>query len=81
MRQGNNNGTQYRSTIYCADAGQLDVAETSRKLFQQRLTGRGFGTVTTEIRHPEPHFYYAEDEHQQYLAKNRAAIADCMEPV
>ncbi|WP_394780211.1 peptide-methionine (S)-S-oxide reductase MsrA [Undibacterium sp.] len=69
MRQGNDTGSQYRSAIYAADAAQLAAAEASRTLFQKRLTEQGFGRITTEIR-KEPPFYYAEDEHQQYLAKN-----------
>jgi len=69
MRQGNDSGTQYRSAIYAADAEQLAAAEASRALFQKRLSEQGFGQITTEIR-PEPPFYYAEDDHQQYLAKN-----------
>ncbi|MES2070644.1 MAG: peptide-methionine (S)-S-oxide reductase MsrA [Pseudomonadota bacterium] len=69
MRQGNDSGTQYRSAIYAADAAQLTAAEASRELFQKRLSEQGFGRITTEIR-SEPPFYYAEDEHQQYLAKN-----------
>jgi peptide-methionine (S)-S-oxide reductase len=69
MRQGNDTGTQYRSTIYCADEAQLKAAEASRTAFQKRLSEQGFGQVTTEIR-KEPPFYYAEDYHQQYLAKN-----------
>ncbi|GGC62507.1 peptide-methionine (S)-S-oxide reductase MsrA [Undibacterium terreum] len=69
MRQGNDMGTQYRSAIYAADAQQLTAAEASRTLFQKQLSQQGFGRITTEIR-PEPNFYYAEDEHQQYLAKH-----------
>jgi peptide-methionine (S)-S-oxide reductase len=69
MRQGNDAGTQYRSGIYCADEGQQRAAERSRDAFQQQLTAAGFGAVTTEIL-PAPEFYYAEDYHQQYLAKN-----------
>ena len=69
MRQGNDAGTQYRSGIYCSDEIQRAAAEASRDAFQQRLTERGFGTITTEIL-DAPEFYYAEDYHQQYLAKN-----------
>ncbi|HUQ77622.1 MAG TPA: peptide-methionine (S)-S-oxide reductase MsrA [Patescibacteria group bacterium] len=69
MRQGNDSGTQYRSAIYTTDAGQQAAAEASRDTYQERLTAAGFGTITTEIS-PAPAFYYAEDEHQQYLAKN-----------
>jgi peptide-methionine (S)-S-oxide reductase len=69
MRQGNDVGTQYRSGIYCATAAQRAAAEHSRDAFQQRLRAAGFGTITTEIVEM-PAFYYAEDYHQQYLAKN-----------
>lgn len=69
MRQGNDSGTQYRSGIYCFDEGQRDAAEASRALFQHELTTAGFGAITTEVV-PVPQFYYAEEYHQQYLAKN-----------
>lgn len=69
MRQGNDVGTQYRSGIYTYDARQKEQAEASRELFQKELTRRGYGTITTEIE-DAPTFYYAEDYHQQYLAKN-----------
>jgi peptide-methionine (S)-S-oxide reductase len=69
MRQGNDVGTQYRSGIYYYDEGQRKAAEQSRDMFQQRLTASGYGTITTEIL-AAPEFYYAEDYHQQYLAKN-----------
>ena len=69
MRQGNDTGTQYRSGIYTTTAGQKQLATASRDAFQQRLTGAGFGRITTEIL-DAPEFYYAEDYHQQYLAKN-----------
>jgi peptide-methionine (S)-S-oxide reductase len=69
MRQGNDVGTQYRSGIYAFDDAQLQAAEASRQAFQQELTGAGFGPITTEIV-PAPEFYYAEEYHQQYLAKN-----------
>jgi peptide-methionine (S)-S-oxide reductase len=69
MRQGNDVGTQYRSGIYAYGDAQQRAAERSRDAFQQRLTAAGFGTITTEIV-PAPEFYYAEDYHQQYLAKN-----------
>jgi peptide-methionine (S)-S-oxide reductase len=69
MRQGNDVGTQYRSTIYVTDDAQRDAAELSRRAYQARLTAAGLGTITTEIR-DAPHFFYAEDYHQQYLAKN-----------
>jgi peptide-methionine (S)-S-oxide reductase len=69
MRQGNDAGTQYRSAIYVLDEGQRRAAEESKRRFQQRLSAAGFGAITTEIREAPP-FYYAEDYHQQYLAKN-----------
>jgi peptide-methionine (S)-S-oxide reductase len=69
MRQGNDVGTQYRSAIYCHGAAQRAAAETSRDAFQGELQAAGFGAITTEIA-PAPEFYYAEDYHQQYLAKN-----------
>jgi len=70
MRQGNDTGTQYRTAIYCSSQGQYDAAIASRDAYQQRLRTAGYGEITTEIRFPAPPFYYAEDEHQQYLAKN-----------
>ncbi len=69
MRQGNDAGTQYRSGIYYFDEAQKRAAETTRDAFQKRLAAAGFGGITTEIL-PAPEFYYAEDYHQQYLAKN-----------
>ncbi len=69
MRQGNDAGTQYRSAIYAAGAEQRAAAEASRRSYQARLTAAGRGTITTEIR-DAPEFFYAEDYHQQYLAKN-----------
>ena len=69
MRQGNDTGTQYRSGIYCYGDAQCRAAEASREAFQERLAGAGYGRITTEIV-PAPEFYYAEDYHQQYLAKN-----------
>lgn len=69
MRQGNDVGTQYRSVIYAATEAQLRAARASRDLYQQALTHAGFGAITTEIA-PAPTFYYAEADHQQYLAKN-----------
>ena len=69
MRQGNDAGTQYRSAIYCEDEAQHRAALASRDAFQQRLDEAGFGAITTEILYPAPTFYYAEDEHQQYLSK------------
>jgi peptide-methionine (S)-S-oxide reductase len=69
MRQGNDVGTQYRSGIYYYSDAQQQAAERSRDAFQQALRTAGHGTITTEIV-PAPEFYYAEDYHQQYLAKN-----------
>ena len=69
MRQGNDLGTQYRSGIYTYDDEQRRLAEASKDQFQQALDQAGYGTITTEIL-PAPPFYYAEDYHQQYLAKN-----------
>ena len=69
MRQGNDVGTQYRSGIYYYDESQRRAAEASRDAYQTTLTAAGYGTITTEIL-PAPEFYYAEDYHQQYLAKN-----------
>jgi peptide-methionine (S)-S-oxide reductase len=69
MRQSNDVGTQYRSGIYYESADQQRAAEASRDAFQKQLTAAGYGPITTEIL-PEPAFYYAEDYHQQYLAKN-----------
>jgi peptide-methionine (S)-S-oxide reductase len=69
MRQGNDVGTQYRSAIYCYGPVQRDAAERTRRIYQQALVEAGAGTITTEIA-PAPEFYYAEDYHQQYLAKN-----------
>ena len=69
MRQGNDVGTQYRSGIYTFSDAQRQAAERSRDAFQEQLSKRGYGTITTEIL-PAPEFYYAEDYHQQYLSKN-----------
>jgi len=69
MRQGNDVGTQYRSGIYCYGAAQQRAADGSREMYQQVLTAAGYGPITTEVL-PAPEFYYAEDYHQQYLAKN-----------
>jgi peptide-methionine (S)-S-oxide reductase len=69
MRQGNDVGTQYRSAIYVHSEAQRRAAEASRDAYARALAARGFGPVTTEIREAPP-FYYAEDYHQQYLAKN-----------
>ncbi|HXY95035.1 MAG TPA: peptide-methionine (S)-S-oxide reductase MsrA [Acidimicrobiia bacterium] len=69
MRQGNDIGTQYRSGIYTFSDAQLEAAKRSRDMYQEVLRRAGFGDITTEIR-PAGTFYYAEDYHQQYLAKN-----------
>jgi peptide-methionine (S)-S-oxide reductase len=69
MRQGNDVGTQYRSGIYVTSPEQRKLAEASRDAFQRKLKEAGYGTITTEIIDAPP-FYYAEDYHQQYLAKN-----------
>jgi peptide-methionine (S)-S-oxide reductase len=69
MRQGNDVGTQYRSGIYYFDDAQRAAAERSRDMFQAELAKARYGRITTEIQ-PAPEFYYAEDYHQQYLAKN-----------
>ena len=69
MRQGNDIGTQYRSAIYVADANQRLIAETAKQAYGEALHARGYGAVTTEIGEM-PEFYFAEDYHQQYLAKN-----------
>ena len=69
MRQGNDVGTQYRSGIYVADAAQRAVAQSTRETYAARLTAAGFGEVTTEVL-VRSEFFYAEDYHQQYLAKN-----------
>jgi peptide-methionine (S)-S-oxide reductase len=72
LRQGNDIGSQYRSAIYWQDESQRTAAEASRDAYQQVLTAAGHGTITTEIEPGAPThpFYYAEDYHQQYLAKN-----------
>jgi peptide-methionine (S)-S-oxide reductase len=69
MRQGNDIGTQYRSTIYTTSPAQREAAERSRDQYAASLAAAGYPPVTTEIRDAPP-FYYAEDYHQQYLAKN-----------
>jgi peptide-methionine (S)-S-oxide reductase len=69
MRQGNDHGSQYRSAIYATDDEQLRSAVASRNIYQAKLTEAGFGEITTEIE-KAPRFYYAEEYHQQYLAKN-----------
>lgn len=69
MRQGNDIGTQYRSVIYCSNAEQLALAQATASQFSQTLGKMGYGKITTEMS-MAPKFYYAEDYHQQYLAKN-----------
>jgi peptide-methionine (S)-S-oxide reductase len=69
MRQGNDVGTQYRSAIYVYGDDQRRKAEASREAYQQALAQAGHGAITTEIAQA-PEFYYAEEYHQQYLAKN-----------
>ena len=71
MAQGNDIGTQYRSAIYSYNDQQLAAIEASKTAYQAQLNASGYGAITTEIR-PAPEFYYAEEEHQQYLAKNPA---------
>lgn len=68
-RQGNDIGTQYRSTIYTTTDDQLDAAKRSKDIYQSVLTEHGFGEITTEIE-PLSDYYFAEDYHQQYLGKN-----------
>jgi peptide-methionine (S)-S-oxide reductase len=69
MRQGNDVGTQYRSAIYTYSEEQAQVAKEITERYQPELTRRGYDRITTEIK-PAPTYYYAEDYHQQYLAKN-----------
>ncbi|WP_455211774.1 peptide-methionine (S)-S-oxide reductase MsrA [Kaarinaea lacus] len=69
MRQGNDIGTQYRSGIYFYNEEQKKIAQDSKRYYQAKLTAAGVGEITTEIQ-AAPEFYYAEDYHQQYLAKN-----------
>jgi len=69
MRQGNDVGTQYRSAVFCTTARQREAAEASKSAYQAALAKAGRGTITTEIAEA-PAFYYAEDYHQQYLARN-----------
>jgi len=69
MQQGNDRGTQYRSGIYTYSLQQEQAAKESREIFEPKLKAAGFGVVTSEIL-SAPIFYYAEDYHQQYLAKN-----------
>jgi len=69
MRQGNDVGTQYRSGIYVFDAAQRAAAEASKRAYAEALQRKAYGPITTEIVDAPP-FYFAEDYHQQYLAKN-----------
>ena len=69
MRQGNDVGTQYRSGIYVTSDAQREAALASREMYQEKLRESGYGDITTEVV-DAPEFYYAEDYHQQYLAKN-----------
>jgi len=69
MRQGNDVGTQYRSAVYCTSEAQRQAAEASCERYREALRSAGYGEVTTEIADAPP-FYYAEHDHQQYLAKN-----------
>ena len=69
MRQGNDQGSQYRSAVYTYGDEQLRTALSSKEMFQKSLQKAGFGPITTEIK-PAPQYYYAEDYHQQYLGKN-----------
>jgi peptide-methionine (S)-S-oxide reductase len=71
MRQGNDVGTQYRSAVYVSDDAQRAAASASRDAYAARLADAGYGAITTEVEPAGP-FYYAEDYHQQYLAKNPA---------
>jgi peptide-methionine (S)-S-oxide reductase len=71
MRQGNDTGTQYRSGIYVTSQAQRKAAEASRDMYQDSLKQLGYGLITTEIL-DAPEFYFAEEYHQQYLAKNPA---------
>ena len=70
MRQGNDVGTQYRSAIYATTPAQKQAAEASRDAYARALAAEGHGAITTEILSPAPELYWAEDYHQQYLAKN-----------
>jgi peptide-methionine (S)-S-oxide reductase len=77
MRQGNDTGTQYRSVIYTYNSMQHATAVASRSIYEMELVNAGFPPTTTEIL-PSPEFYYAEDYHQQYLAKNPAGYCGLM---
>lgn len=72
MRQGEDRGTQYRSVIFVYDDEQREAADATRELYEERIRPAGFGRITTRIR-DAPELYFAEDEHQQLLAKNPAA--------
>jgi peptide-methionine (S)-S-oxide reductase len=69
MRQGNDIGTQYRSAVYFSDKGSLDVINETKQEYQEQLAKFGRGNIVTEVK-PMAKFYFAEDYHQQYLAKN-----------
>ncbi|HYD44774.1 MAG TPA: peptide-methionine (S)-S-oxide reductase MsrA [Phenylobacterium sp.] len=71
MRQGNDIGTQYRSGIYTSDEAEIAAARASQEAYQAALAAQGYGAITTDIAPAGP-FYFAEDYHQQYLAKNPA---------
>ena len=71
MRQGNDVGTQYRTAIYTIGDAQCEAADASKATYQKELAAKGLGAITTEIA-PSDEFYFAEDYHQQYLAKNPA---------
>jgi peptide-methionine (S)-S-oxide reductase len=73
MRQGNDIGTQYRSAIYTFSDAQRKAADASQAMYQKALAAKGLGAITTEIA-PSGEFYFAEDYHQQYLAKNPAGF-------
>jgi len=70
MRQGNDCGTPYRSMIHCATSAQYAAAQASLAAYQDGLREAGLAAISTEIVHPAPPFYFAEDEHQQYLSKH-----------
>src|SRR5690606_16633055 len=72
MRQGNDVGSQYRSVVHCYTPAQHEIALATRRAYGERLREAGLGDITTEIVHPARVFWYAEDEHQQYLSKNPA---------
>jgi peptide-methionine (S)-S-oxide reductase len=71
MRQGNDVGTQYRSAVYTFNDTQRTAADASKAAYQKALAAKGLGSITTEVA-PSGEFYFAEDYHQQYLAKNPA---------